>query len=160
MGRSVWTHGPTAGPVPARVRRRRISEQIELLRRAPLFAGLSKTNLRVIADVSSARRFSSGDVLVKQGAAGAVLYVIVEGEAKVVRNRRVLKTFGPGDLFGEMSVLTGAPRSASVVAETEMECLTLSGRELRRVLEVHPAMAQKMLVDIAGRLEEADKLIS
>jgi CRP/FNR family transcriptional regulator, cyclic AMP receptor protein len=133
---------------------------MELLSRVPLFRDLSKAQLRTIADVSGSRRVRAGEELVKQGAAGSVFFVIVEGRAKVVRGGRTLKRFGPGDFVGEMSILTGAPRSATVVTETPVECLTLSGTNLRSVLRREPAITLRMLECVADRLGDLDRTFS
>ena len=79
-----------------------IEEQSDLLGRVPLFEDLPKRHLREIAKVSAARRFAAGDELVKEGSAGSVCFLIVEGSAKVVRRGRTVKELGPGEFFGEM----------------------------------------------------------
>jgi CRP-like cAMP-binding protein len=155
-----WTHRPTSDGGARKLRRRRIGEQIALLSRSPLFEGLSKSHLRAIADVSGARRVKAGETLVKEGAAGAVFFVIVEGTAKVMRGRRTVGRLGPEDFFGEMSILTHTPRSASVVADTDMECLTVSGTDLRAVLLAQPAITLRMLTTLAERLQEMDRRVT
>jgi CRP-like cAMP-binding protein len=158
-GGSNWSHEPTERGGRS-VLRQHISEQMELLRRAPLFEGLPKGHLRAIAEVSAARRFPPGKELVVQGAAGSVFFVIVEGTAKVVRNGRTVKRLEAGDFFGEMSVLTKAPRSAGVVAESALRCLTLSNSDLRAVLLREPAIAVRMLTKMAERLDEMDRRLT
>ncbi len=154
--RIAWTHEPT-GRGGGRALRHRLSEQMTLLARAPLFEGLAKTHLRKIARVSAARSCRAGEQLVKEDAAGSVFYVVLNGDAKVTRRGKTIKRLGPGDFFGEMSILTKAPRSASVVAETPMECLTLSGADLRAVLIDEPAIAVRMLTTLADRLSDLDR---
>src|SRR3989442_9345034 len=149
--RIAWTHEPT-GRGGGRVLRHRLSEQMTLLARAALFEGLAKTHLRKIARVSAARSCRAGEQLVKEDAAGSVFYVIVDGHAKVTRRGKTIKRLGPGDFFGEMSIFTTAPRSASVVGETPMEGLTLSAANLPALLKEEPPLAVRMLNTMAPRL--------
>ena len=154
--RIAWTHQPT-GRTGGRERRARSSERLALLADAPLFDGLAKTQLRRIAKVSGARTFGQGEELVKEGVAGRVFYVVVEGRAKIVRRGRTIGRVGPGDSFGEMAILTTAPRSASVVAATPMEVLTLSGPRLRAILLEQPRIAVRLLDTLANRLADLDR---
>jgi CRP-like cAMP-binding protein len=154
--RIAWTHQPTSLG-GGRAQRQRLSEQMTLLARAPLFEGLPKTHLRKIARVSAAWNCRAGEELVKEGAAGTVFYVILEGHAKVIRRGRTIKRLGQGDFFGELAILTRAPRSASVVAETPMRCLTLSAADLRDVLMDEPAIAVRMLDTLAHRIADLDR---
>jgi len=130
---------------------------VALLADAPLFEGLTKTQLRRIAKVSGARTFDPGEELVKEGAVGRVFYIVVEGQAKIVRRGRTIQRVGPGDSFGEMAILTTAPRSASVVAETPMEVLTLSGPHLQGILLDQPKIAVRLLDTLARRLADLDR---
>ncbi len=107
--------------------------------------------------MSGARTFGQGEELVKEGVAGRVFYVVVEGRAKIVRRGRTIGRVGPGDSFGEMAILTTAPRSASVVAETPMEVLTLSGPRLRAILLEQPRIAVRLLDTLANRLADLDR---
>jgi len=154
--RIPWTHKPT-GRTDGRDRRARSSERLALLADAPLFDGLAKSQLRRIAKVSGARTFGAGEALVKEGVPGRVFYIVVEGQAKIVRRGRTIGRAGPGDSFGEMAILTTSPRSASVVAETPMEVLTLSGSHLRTILLEQPRIAVRLLDTLATRLADLDR---
>jgi CRP/FNR family transcriptional regulator len=151
----AWTFAPTGRGDGGR--RRVIKQQTEMLARAPLFEGLSKAHLRKLAEASAFRRVRAGQELVKEGVTGSVFYVILSGTAKVTKGGRTLKRLGPNDFFGEMAVLTKAPRSASVVAETQMECLTLSANGLRTVMNEDPSIAVRLLGTLAERLAATDK---
>ena len=133
---------------------------MELLGSVPLFSDLPKTQLRKIADITGMRHAPAGEQLVKEGVAGNVFFVIVEGKVKVIRGRRTLGRLGPGDFVGELSILTGALRTASAVAETPVECITLSSADLRAVLRREPSIAVKMLECVAGRLVELDRSLT
>jgi CRP/FNR family cyclic AMP-dependent transcriptional regulator len=158
MSSSTWTHQPTSTGGRASTRRK-LDEQTELLGRATLFQGLSKRHLREIAKVSAARRVSADQELVKEGAAGSVCFLIVDGSAKVVRGGRTVKQLGPGDFFGEMSLLTKAPRTASVIARSPMECVTLSAAGLKQVLLENPQIALAMLSTMAERVADLDRRV-
>jgi CRP-like cAMP-binding protein len=153
---TAWTFEPTARGKPKGLRRR-VEDRMAVLARTPLFAGLSKSHLRSVARVSTDMYFAAGQELVKEGRAGSVFFVIVDGAAKVVRHGRTVKRLGAGDFFGEMSVLTRSPRSASVISETSIECITLSASDLRSVLLAEPAISVRMLTAMAERLEDADR---
>jgi CRP-like cAMP-binding protein len=153
---SSWTFQPT-GRRGGTTRRRRIADQMEILARAPLFEGLPKTNLRKIADASSSASPRAGDRLMTEGQPGSTFYVIIEGSAKATKGGRTVKRFGPGDFFGEMAILTSSPRSATIVAETDLVCLVLSAANLRRVLKEEPAIAMRMLDELAERLAAQDR---
>jgi CRP-like cAMP-binding protein len=158
--RSAWTHEPTARTDSGRVRRQRLTEKMALLTKAPLFDGLPQTHLRKIAKVTGVWNGSEGKELVKEGVAGSVFFVILDGSAKVIRRGRTINHLGPGDFLGEMSILTDAPRSASVMAETAMTCLTLSAADLRAVLLQEPAIAVRMLNTLALRLADLDRRLT
>jgi CRP-like cAMP-binding protein len=155
-----WPYRPTRAARNRRLRRRRVAEQTRLLECAPLFEGLPSSHLRAIAKVSGDRQVQRGEVLVKEGLPGSVFFVIVEGTAKVLRNGRTVMRLGADDFFGEMSILTKAPRSATVVAETEMECLTLSAADLRSVLSSQPQIGLRLLTTLAERLQEMDRRVT
>ena len=158
MSSGTWSHQPTARGDRAG-QRRRIDDQTELLGRASLFQGLSKRHLREIAKVSAARRVATGQELVKEGAAGSVWFLILDGTARVVRGGRTVKRLGPGDFFGEMALLTRAPRTASVIAREPMECITLSAAAFRKVLIDNPSIALAMLSTMADRIAELDRRV-
>ena len=153
---SAWTFEPTARG-GGKIRKQRIADQMSLLARAPLFEGLPKTHLRKIADASASKTARAGDELMKEGQAGPTFFVIIDGKAKVTKGGRTLRRFGPGDFFGEMAILTSSPRSASVVAETDMLLLVLSAANLRKVLKEEPTISLRMLDELAHRLVDQDK---
>lgn len=153
--RITWTFKPT-GDTRRRGTRVRIAEQIDALSQVPLFSDLSKRHLRKLADVSAVVSFGEGKEIVKQDVAGSVFYVILEGKAKVTKRGRAVKHLGPGAFFGELAIIVGAPRTASVVSETPMTCVTLSSRNFRSVLTSEPGLALKVLEHVARRLIEQE----
>lgn len=132
---------------------------IDHLAAVPLFAALSKRDLQKIAKASTQLTVEQGRTLVEQGATGHEGFVIVEGEAVVKRNGRKIATLGPGDVFGELSLFDGGPRSATVTATTELEVLVIGQREFTGVLDEVPGLAHKILANLAGRVRELDTKI-
>jgi CRP-like cAMP-binding protein len=132
-------------------------QKVELLRRVDLFSDLPQGSLEVLADVAVEIEFPQGHYIVQQGMVGSGLFVIVSGSVKVVRGDDVLATLGPGDFFGELSVLDQSPRSASVIALQPTVCLGIASWELLRVLEEQPKLALALLRALAARLRAADE---
>ena len=89
---------------------------------------------------------------------GAYLFIIVAGSAVVTRQGRTVATLGPGDCFGELSLLDRRPRSASVACATDVRILLLSYRRFTKVLESVPTIRKKMLRSMVGRLRESEAL--
>ena len=121
-----------------------------------LFSACSKKDLTTIGRAAEEVRVRAGRVLTEEGAAGHEFYLILDGQASVKRGRRKVATLGPGGYFGELSLLDKGPRSATVVAETDMELLVLGQREFSGLLGEAPSVAQKMLGAMATRLRAAD----
>ena len=126
----------------------------QLLAKVPLFSSLSADLLEPILASGSEHTFEPGEAVVHEGEPGDELYVILEGSARVERGGRPLLNLGEGDFFGEVAVLDGRPRSADVVAETTLTCLTVGREVLRETLVAEPRAAWAMLEILAGRLRE------
>ena len=127
-----------------------------LLATVPLFAACSKKELQAIAKRSEDRTVAAGTELVREGAAGDAFYVIVSGQADVVRSGNVVATIGPGAFFGDLALLDMAPRNATVTAITDMELIVLGQREFSTMLDEAGGFARKLLVGLAHRLREMD----
>lgn len=129
----------------------------EMLARVPLFASLSARHLRRLAELTEEHRYMEGAPVVREGDVGDTFYVILAGEAKVVpRSGRVVHRLYPGDFFGEISLLDGGPRTASVVAETELLMLALPRNALLRVIRDEPAVGVQLLQHAAGMLRRME----
>jgi flavin reductase (DIM6/NTAB) family NADH-FMN oxidoreductase RutF len=124
----------------------------QLLARAPVFSTLSPELLEPILASGEERAFRAGETIVKQGAPGDDLYVILEGRVRVERGGRAVESLDRGEFFGEVAVLDGRLRSADVVAETPVRTLKLSREVVRDALEREPRAAWAMLQVLAGRL--------
>ena len=132
------------------------TSHLDHLASVPLFSACSKKDLQRIARASDEVGVKAGRVLVDQGRTGHEFFLVIDGQASVRRNDRKVATVGPGQFFGELSLLDRGPRSASVVADTDMTLLVLGQREFSAVLDDVPEMAHKLLAAMARRLREAD----
>ncbi len=136
---------------------RRRSDKVDVLKHVPLFKGLSKKDLDAVARRADEVAVTEGTVLAEQGTMGNEFYLILQGSAAVRRNRRRIATLGQGDFLGEMSLLDGRARSATVVALEDSVLLVMHRRDFSALLDEVPRMARKMLVGMSERLREADK---
>lgn len=135
---------------------RRLDHYEARLANVPLFRACSKQDLRHIARLADSDTCRAGEVLVREGSRGNELFVIVDGEAEVNREGTTVATLQAGDYFGELAVLSPAPRTATVTATTDMEVLIVTARELAILLADVPLLARKLLTGMAGRIQEAD----
>ena len=129
---------------------------LDHLAQVPLFSACAKRDLQKLARASDQVSVKAGKVLVEEGKPGHEFFLILDGTAEVRRNGRKVTTLGPGRFFGELSLLDRGPRSATVVAQTDMTLIVLGQREFAGVLDEVPAMSHKLLAALAGRLREAD----
>ena len=129
---------------------------VERLKAVPLFSGCSARELASLSQFLRVVEFPAGREVVKQGASGTGLHVLMEGETKVLVGNRARQRLGPGDFFGEISLLDRGPRTATVVAETPVRTLSLSSWNFRAALKEHPSMAIKMLEELARRVRGAN----
>jgi CRP-like cAMP-binding protein len=128
------------------------TDPTESLRRVPLFAGLDRKELELLAKLAREQRYEPGATIVKSGASGHGLYIIKEGRVSVVRDGQKVASMGPGQFFGEISVLDGGPRTADVKADTETVCLTLISWEIKPLLMDNAGISYKMLLEMVKRL--------
>jgi CRP-like cAMP-binding protein len=146
--------GNVAGRQPEQRARRTRRETAKALSIVPLFVGLSKRDLDRLAEETDVVSFPPGATIVEEGLLGETMFVVLSGEAKVVQGKRRLGTVRPGDFFGEVALLDGAPRSASVVAETPLEAIRLYRRTLLKLLEAEPQLSLKILDSLVRRVRD------
>ncbi len=128
------------------------------LAQVPLFQGLPPRHLRKIADLTVEERFMDGHSVVREGEDGDTFYVILEGEAKVVNaSGRVVNRLRPGEFFGEISLLDGGPRTATVLADTPMMMLALSRKAFLKAVEMEPAVGIKLLNHASSMLRRLER---
>ena len=131
-------------------------EKAELLDRVDLFRGLGGVPLSAIADKAVEVAFPSGRPIARQGEVGTGFFLIVNGAARVTRDGDTIATLGPGDFFGELSLLDQQPRVATVQADgpTPTVCLAIASWEFERLLEEQPRVAIGLLKGVARRLRD------
>jgi CRP-like cAMP-binding protein len=127
----------------------------DVLRALPLFEGIGKRDLRKIAREAEFAEFGPGDTVVATGAPADYFYVILGGEAKASAKPagRALRT---GDYFGEMGLLDDKPRSASVIATSDLHVMRLSRRTFDEVLSRHPDVSRRFLTELGGRVRQLE----
>lgn len=135
----------------------RDSDSLQSLGQVALFSSCSKKDLERIAKASEEVDVPAGQIIVDQGDAGRDCYVVVSGEATVRRNGRKIASLGPGSVIGELSLLDHGPRTATVLADTDMHLVVIDQRHFASLLEQVPALTRKLLGYLAGRVRELDR---
>jgi CRP-like cAMP-binding protein len=130
---------------------------LDLLSRIPLFRGCTKDELRHIDRAATQVDYAVGQLICREGDVGRELIMVVEGEASIDRGGVEIATVGPGAFIGEMSLLDGGPRSATITATSEVKALVLPTREFWQVIDEVPAIAHRLLTTLAERLRAADE---
>jgi len=135
-----------------------------VLRNVPLFSGLDESELERLSKVSVRRRAARGEQVVRAGEDAESLIILLTGRAKVTNfdeegREIILAWLGPGEFFGEMGLIDGSPRSASVVAVEPCEMLVIGKNEFQRCMQENFQVAQKLMRILVRRLREADRSI-
>ena len=131
----------------------------ESLSRVAMFQSLGESDLEVMAGVARQITAERGELIVSQGSDGESLYIVVEGQIRVyvsdeAGKEMILGLEGPGAIFGEIAVLDGEPRSASVAAMQRTDLLMIEGREFRRLLESHAELSLGVIAALAGMIRK------
>lgn len=127
---------------------------VDTLRDVPLFADLANRDLKRLADSMQVLSFAPGKEVVAEGKGGVGFFVILEGAARVTQNGEDRGLLGPGDYFGEMALIDGSARVASVHAEGELRCGVMSPWTFRPFVKEHPDVAWSLLTALVKRLRE------
>jgi CRP-like cAMP-binding protein len=130
----------------------RKNAKVELIRQVPLFAHCSRKELLQIAGIADEMDFPAGKVLTKEGRRGHEFFVLVDGSADVRRNSRKINTMMPGDFFGEIAILSGKTRTATVTATTPVRALVLSETSFKELIRRTPSLPYKLLQAVVARL--------
>ena len=133
-------------------------DKIEHLREVSLLEGCSRRQLRDVARIAQVREVEAATVLTRKGERGDEFFLILDGQARVLVSVRKRAKLGPGEFFGEMSLLDGGPRSATVVAETAMRLLVIHRRDFSRLLTDVPDLPRSLLAVLSRRLRQSEGL--
>lgn len=134
-----------------------LSSHSDYLASVPLFAGIPKRKLQILANMCHEHQYQPGDEIIREGDTSGRLYVIESGHAEVVVRGHVVNRLGPGQHFGEYAVLDRAPRSATVVATTHVHAFSLASITLRPLLKEEAEITYRLLLNAVDHLRALDR---
>jgi CRP-like cAMP-binding protein len=129
---------------------------IETLREVPLFTGIGDPELKRILEIGKEVTHEAGRPVLEADQSGVGLHVILEGRASIRVGGVEVGKFGPGEYFGEMSVIDGKARSASVVADTDLVTFAIPAWNFERLMQQHPSIMRAMLVELSSRIRQIE----
>jgi CRP-like cAMP-binding protein len=140
-------------------------DAVALLAGVPVFAALAQGDLAEIARVAVPRQFNAGQVVFREGDSSDTCYVIRSGHARALREHRdgraiTLANFGPGDIFGELAMFDDERRSATIEALDALECIAITGNDMRRLIRDHGDIAAKLVIGLGRRLRDANERLA
>jgi CRP/FNR family transcriptional regulator, cyclic AMP receptor protein len=135
----------------------RTEATVDLLRAVPLFADLSKSELRLVASITKPLDYEPGAPVVTEGDRTGRFFVIVDGHAEVLIGGRFVRQLGPGDFFGELALLDDEPRSATVAAMNALSTLSIAAFNFRSLLKSNASITYKVLLALCQRLRTAER---
>ena len=140
-------------------------DTIALLRRAQVFSTLSDDDLAHVARVTMSRRFDAGAIVFKEGDEGSTCYIVRTGRTRAIREHPdgrsiTLAHFGPGDIFGEMAMLDGERRSATVEATEDTEAIAILSADMHRLLREHADISIKLIAALGQRLRDTNERLT
>jgi len=140
-------------------------DTIALLRRVPVFSDLGEEELTRVADVAVPRQFGAGQAVFREGDESDTCYIVRSGHARAVREHSdgrslTLANFGPGDIFGELSMFDDERRSATVETLEDTEAIAILGADMRRLLREHSELAVKLIAALGRRLRESNERLA
>jgi len=133
---------------------------VEMLEKCSLWSGLDTQDLKAIVKVSKQQKFQSGKTIVKKGDEGTGFYLVLDGAVEIRSDGKILSKLGPGQFFGEMSIVDTQPRSADVVVVEPSRVLFLSSWSFKSLISERPRIAVKMLQEFVRRLRNTDRALS
>ena len=155
-GKHTMRIGPTVGTVAPLG-----ASGARVLSHVPLFAGLSARDLRRVAGLAEETWFNPGRIVVQEGKTASSFYVVLDGTARVTRGGagRTVRKLGPGDHFGELALLTGGLRTASVIAETSLDTIRIQRTAFRKLLIKEPEVGLRLMAGLAERIADCERQI-
>jgi CRP/FNR family transcriptional regulator, cyclic AMP receptor protein len=154
-------YDPNLAPRPSPFRfRLGQDDKIDRLQKVPIFAGCSRRQLREIARIADVVEAPAGAALTRVGDPGNHFFLIVDGAAIVEVSPRKRRKLAPGEFFGEMSLLDGGPRSATVVAETPVRLLVIGRESFSVLMREAPDLTRSILITLSRRLRQAEQALN
>lgn len=135
-------------------------DKIEHLKSVPLLANCTRRQLRAVARIAEVYEAPPGTVLTRTGEPGEEFFLIIDGRVRVEVSPRKRSGLGPGEFFGEMSLLDGEPRSATVIADTPVRLLVINRRDFSRLLSEVPDLTRSLLAVLSRRLRQAERALN
>lgn len=131
-------------------------DQLRALKAVPLFRGFSDRALKKVLEISKEVSHPDGKNVLEEDASAVGFHMILDGNAQISVDGKVVGTFGPGEYFGEMSLIDGKPRSATVTAENGLRTLSIPAWNFDRVMLEHPEMMRAMLEVLCARVRRLE----
>jgi CRP/FNR family transcriptional regulator, cyclic AMP receptor protein len=135
-------------------------QTIERIRSVPLFSEFGDKDLQRVAAIAKEVEFPAGKVIAKQGESGVGFHMIAEGETSITVDGVEHATLGPGSYFGEISLVDGGQRSATVTAKTDLKTVSLTSWDFSALLDEYPGLSRGLLIEVCRRLRAVEKSIS
>lgn len=131
-------------------------EKLDLLRRIPLFSGFDRRRMERLGMLADEVDVPAGKVLMRQGESGSDMMIVVRGSVAVERDGSRLNTLGPGDFFGEIALVDGGPRTATITAEDPTTLLVISHRDFHSMMDEFPEVAAQVMNALANRVRHLE----
>jgi CRP-like cAMP-binding protein len=131
-------------------------EKLELLKRTPLLAGLGRKDLEEVGRLADEVDLKADHVLMREGDVGREFFVIVEGQVRIDKGGRSIRTMGPGEFVGDIALVTERPRTATATTETPCRLLVLGHREFHQLMDQYPSIRLSVLESMAMRLRDLE----
>jgi CRP/FNR family cyclic AMP-dependent transcriptional regulator len=136
-----------------------VDKVVSILKGTSIFRQASEDDLRALLKAAIQRTASAGTKIVEEGKEGIGFYLIIDGTAEVSKHGTTLATLETGNFFGELSCIDGAPRTADVIAASDVTCLVIPQWEMNNVLESSPGVAQSMFRELVRRLRASNETL-
>jgi CRP-like cAMP-binding protein len=129
-----------------------MDKKVEIIKQVPLFSRLSTRRLREVASIADELELPAGKILAKEGDRGREFFALLEGEVEVEQSGRLIRTLDAGDFFGEIALVTKMPRTASVIAKTDVRVLVITERDFGPLLKRNPEIGRGVAEALVERL--------
>jgi putative iron-dependent peroxidase len=129
-----------------------LGRNLDLLGTVPLFQGLDASQLDRLAELAAEVRAADGEILMRQGESGDEFFIVLSGHVVVEREGLRLARLGPGDFLGEIALIDGRPRTATAIADGDVELLVLGNRQFEAVIEEFPGLGRQIARALVDRI--------